>query len=278
MKAKQLVLVAAFQFVVAAGAAQADPIRIGTEGGYRPWNFVNDKGELDGFEIDLAKTLCKRMNAECTFLQNSWDGLVPGLDAGRYDVLFSGFAMTAARAEKVDMAGPYATLAMAFYTVADSPLANVEAKPPVSFDRDPAAAEAAIAEMRKHLSGQSIGVSASGLSARFVETYFKDAADVRQYRRLDEIDIDVASGRVAAGLTQLSYATEMIGRNKDVSYKLIGPAFEGGMLGQGVGALVAKGNHEMQAKFQTAIDAAIADGTVRDLSHKWFNADMTPVR
>lgn len=278
MKTKLTFVGAAFVLAATTGIAQANPIRIGTEGAYRPWNFVNEKGELDGFEIELAKNLCQRLNSECTFIQNSWDGLLPGLDAGRYEVLFSGFAMTASRAETAGMAGPYAILAMTFYTVADSPLASADAEGVVSFDRDPKAAEEAIQKMRTLLTGHTVGVSASGLSARFVESYFDGSADLKRYRRLDEIDIDVSSGRVAAGLTQLSYATDMIARTKDVSYKLIGPAFEGGMLGQGVGALVAKGNSDLQQKFQTVIDEAIKDGTIRELSEKWFSSDMTPVR
>lgn len=258
------------------GLAQAETIRIGTEGGYRPWNFVNEKGELDGFEIELAKDLCSRAKVECKFQQNTWDGLVPGLQAGRYDILFSGFAMTAGRAETVDMAGPYATLAMTFYTVADSPLASTPASGLVSFDRQPDEAKAAIETMRNAFAGHPIGVSAAGLSARFIESYFEGAADLKRYRKLDEIDVDVAAGRVAAGLTQLSYATDLIGRSKEVSYRLIGPAFEGGMLGKGVGALVAKGDKKNQELFQTAINAAASDGTIRKLSEKWFHADMTP--
>ena len=67
-------------------------IRIGTEGAYEPWNFTDASGNLVGAELDLARDLCKRMNAECEFVQQDWDGIIPALVNGKYDVIMAGMS------------------------------------------------------------------------------------------------------------------------------------------------------------------------------------------
>ena len=77
--------------VAPAGAQTKDwkKIRIGTEGAYAPWNFSEAGGKLSGFEIDLANELCKRMNAECTIVAQDWDGIIPALQASKYDAIMA---------------------------------------------------------------------------------------------------------------------------------------------------------------------------------------------
>ena len=58
---------------VASDANAAEKIRIGTEGAYPPFNFVDESGELKGFDIDIAKALCKEMKADCEFVTQDWD-------------------------------------------------------------------------------------------------------------------------------------------------------------------------------------------------------------
>ena len=72
-------------------------IRIGTEGAYEPWNFTDASGNLVGAELDLARDLCKRMNAECEFVQQDWDGIIPALVNGKYDVIMAGMSVTEER-------------------------------------------------------------------------------------------------------------------------------------------------------------------------------------
>ena len=62
-------------------------IKIATEGAYAPWNFTNAAGKLEGFEVDLANDLCKRMKAECEIVAQDWDGIIPALNAKKFDAI-----------------------------------------------------------------------------------------------------------------------------------------------------------------------------------------------
>jgi len=68
-------LVAAF----VAGPALAETVRMGTEGAYPPYNFINDKGEVDGFERELGDELCSRAKLDCVWVVNEWDSIIPNL-------------------------------------------------------------------------------------------------------------------------------------------------------------------------------------------------------
>ena len=87
---KKLIAVAAIAVALFSTAANAQAIRIGTEGAYEPWNYVNADGNLAGLDIDVMNELCKRTGLECTFVQTAWDTIIPNLNAGNYDVIAAG--------------------------------------------------------------------------------------------------------------------------------------------------------------------------------------------
>jgi polar amino acid transport system substrate-binding protein len=74
-------------------------VRIGTEGAYPPFNFINDANELDGFEIELGNELCKRAGLTCEWVINDWDTIIPNLVGGNYDTIMAGMNATEARAQ-----------------------------------------------------------------------------------------------------------------------------------------------------------------------------------
>ena len=84
-------------------------IRIGTEGAYEPWNFTDSAGNIVGAEIDLANDLCKRMSAECEFVQQDWDGIIPALVNGKYDVIMAGMSVTEERKKTISFSKAYMT-------------------------------------------------------------------------------------------------------------------------------------------------------------------------
>ena len=104
---KKLALVAAAVLALSATAANAQAIRIGTEGAYEPWNFVDASGNLAGLDIDVLNELCKRASLECTFVQTAWDTIIPNLNAGNYDVIAAGMSITDERKEAVNFTADY---------------------------------------------------------------------------------------------------------------------------------------------------------------------------
>ena len=92
-------LIAAF---ASSAFADGHTIRMGTEGAYPPYNFVNDSGEVDGFEREVGDELCKRANLTCTWVVNDWDSIIPNLVSSNYDTIIAGMSITAERDEVID--------------------------------------------------------------------------------------------------------------------------------------------------------------------------------
>ena len=86
----------------------ADKVRIGTEGAYPPWNAKDESGKLFGFEVVLAKWLCIYMKADCTMVEQDWDGMIPGLIMRKYDAIMAGMSITDERMKTINFSQGYA--------------------------------------------------------------------------------------------------------------------------------------------------------------------------
>ena len=105
--------------------ANAKSIRIGTEGAYPPWNNKNSAGELEGAEIDFGNEACKRMGVECEWVTQDWDGIIPALLNGKYDIIIAGMSITEERKEKVNFTNGYMNDGARFFVLKSSGLADL---------------------------------------------------------------------------------------------------------------------------------------------------------
>ena len=251
-------------------------IKIATEGAYAPWNF-SEGGKLVGFEVDLANELCKRMKATCDVVAQDWDGIIPALNAGKYDAIMAGMNITPKRMEAIQFSVPYAATPHGFGVLKSSPLAKL----PGSDQRfnlatdEPAAAKAAEA-MKPMLKGKVVGVQVATINADFANKYFKDVAEIREYKTTEQHDLDLAAGRLDAIFVGHGALVATMDKPDFKDVTMAGPAFRGGLLGAGVGVGIRKADTELKAKFDEAIKATIADGTMKTLSLKWFKIDAVP--
>ena len=94
------------------------------EGAYEPWNLTDSSGKIVGFEVDLANDICKRAGIEWKILAQDWDGMIPGLQAGKFDVIMDGMSITEPRIKQIMFSRPYATTPAVFMARKDSPLAK----------------------------------------------------------------------------------------------------------------------------------------------------------
>ena len=271
---------AAMMLLVGSGASAQtkdwSTIKIATEGAYKPWNFTDPSGKLVGFEVDLAEDLCKRMKAKCEIVAQAFDGVIPALNAGKFDAIMAGMNITEKRKEAIIFTQPYGRTPSTFAVLKSSPLAKLPEQGNV-YSLNPeglAVAQKSLNDLKPMLKGKVIGVQTSTAQANFLEQYFKDVIEIRQYKTTEQHDLDLLAGRVDGVFASMSYLKGVVEENKDLM--LSGPRYGGGALGFGVAVGLRKTDPDLQAKFDAAVGAAIADGTVAKLSTKWFGFDITP--
>ena len=279
MRALRLGATLAAGLTLAHGALAKDwkTVVIGMEGAYEPWNLTDSSGKIVGFEVDLAMDLCKRAGLECKIIAQDWDGMIPGLKAGKFDVIMDGMSITDERKKEIDFSKPYAVSPGAFLAPKDSALAKApDAGKLVNLDKDPKEGDAAIKGVQAALKGKTLGVQVSTTHSNFASQYLKDIATVKEYKTTDDRDLDLKSGRLDAVLEDLPTNMATASKPDGSELAVVGPEFIGGIFGPGEGMGLRKSDADLTAKFDAALAAAVADGTVKKLSEQWFKADLTP--
>src|SRR5262245_1706580 len=222
--------------------AQDSPkaITIATEGAYAPWNFVNAEGKLEGLEIDLANDLCARMKIQCTIVAQDWDGLIPALTVGKFDVIMASMFITDKRLEVIDFTQPYAVDPSSFAVAKDSDLGKLAETAQKIKLEDEAAATAAVEQLKPLLKGKVVGVQAATSNLEFLKKYFADTVEIREYKTTEQHDLDLAAGRVDALFAQQTALAATLAKPEFADYKIAGPGFLGGVFGRGTGAGLRK--------------------------------------
>jgi octopine/nopaline transport system substrate-binding protein len=252
-------------------------VRFVTEGGFLPWNYTNPDGTLGGFEIDLYKDLCRRMQVKCTIAAQSFDSIIPALLAGKYDAIIDDVAITPKREEVIAFSIPYASLCYTFATLKGSDIAKkLPAEDTVISLGDTAATTKAMDAIKPVLQDKAIGTLAAGTSVTFVDTYLKGVTLLRQYKTPEARDLDLLAGRVdvvTGSKDALLGSSKRPGNDK---MTIAGPCFQGGVVGKGAGIGLRKEDKELKAMVDKAIREAQQDGTIKRLSEAVFGMDVTP--
>jgi octopine/nopaline transport system substrate-binding protein len=280
MKSLRLLALALAAATLATGGAAAQnkwaKITIATEGAYAPWNFV-EAGKIVGFEIDLANDLCKRMKSECTIIAQDWDGIIPALNARKYDVIMAGMNITDKRLEVINFTRPYAAGPHGFAVMKGSALEKLAgAGQKFSMTTNPAESKKIIDEWRAALKGKTLGVQVSTTNSAFLEKYFKDVATIREYKTTEQHDLDLAAGRVDAIFAAHSAFVATMAQPQFKDMMIAGAGLSGDILGRGVAVGLRKADTDLHKMFDEAVLAACKDGTIKSLSMKWFKSDLSP--
>jgi len=258
-------------------SAQEKTVKIASEGAYAPWNFTGAGGKLEGFEIDLANDLCARMKVKCEIVSQDWDGIIPALQAKKYDAIMAGMNITEERLKTIAFSRPYASGPHGWAVMKGSPLEKLAgAGQRLSLDKDPDAAKKMIEEWKPLLKGKTVGTQGSTVNAAFLEKYLKDTITIREYKTTEQHDLDLAAGRLDAIFAAHSSLKASTEKPEFKDMEIVGGAVSGDVLGRGVAVGLRKDDAELKAMFDEAIQASIKDGTVKKLTEKWFKIDMTP--
>lgn len=221
-------------FALTAGMSFADTVRMGTEGAYEPYNYINDDGELDGFEKHLGDELCKRAGLTCEWVINDWDTIIPNLVSGNYDTIIAGMSITDERDEVIDFTDPYT-------------------------QPDPSAYMALSADV--NLDGAVIAAQTNTIQSGFVAA---SGGTLVEFATADETVAAVRSGEADAVLADRNYLLPIA--DADAGLVLLA---QQEMIGGGVGMGVRESDGELRAKFNTAIQSMKADGSLNALIAEW---------
>ncbi len=263
-------------FAVSATAQSHKPIKIATEGAYAPFNFKDKGGNLVGFEVDLAVDLCKRMGIQYTLVEQAWDGMIPSLLAGKYDVIMAAMSIKAKREKVISFSRTYIDGANTFVALKTSNMAGFKGKlDSITLDDVSAEEKVAMKELSDAFKGKTIGVQLGTTNEDFVKSMMPDMK-VKSYEKVDNILLDIISERIDLALVPITFLTPLMEKPEGKKIQLVGPQFTKGPFGRGVGAGIRKENSELREMFSKAINEAIADGTIRELSMKWFKFDLSP--
>lgn len=272
---RTLATLAGAVLLTSAAAAQDDwsTIRVASEGAYAPWNFTNADGELDGFEIELMRDLCDRMNAECELVSQAWDGMIPALQAGRYDAIMAGMSITEERKEVIAFSRAYATTPAIFVAPVESELAAADLpETRVDLAEVSAAEQALLDQLRGLVEGRTVGVQTATIHENFLREYMGDIT-IRTYDTQENLDLDLQAGRIDVALADQSGWQPLLEGDAGDDFTRVGPGFSGGVFGEGVGVGLRQEDEALQEKFNAAIQAALEDGTVSELAVEWFGFD-----
>ena len=274
---KFLLIVLSLSVLGLASIANSQTIRIGTEGAYPPWNNINSAGDLEGAEIDFGNEACKRMGVTCEWVTQDWDGIIPALLQGKYDIIIAGMSITEERKEKVNFTTGYMTDGARFAVLKDSGLAdlNIAGMSKVNLNNAGGKEQAAIGQLIAAMDGMTVCVQSSTIHQNFLEKHMSGAVDVKLYQAVDDHNLDLAAGRCDAILADVGSIIDFMESDGGVDVAFTGPTFSGGVFGDGVGGAVRKEDGDILEMWNAAISEMSKDGTTAEITKDWFGRDIS---
>lgn len=249
-------LLAALALAASLAHAQAPDwkkVRIGIEGAYPPFSEIGTDGKLKGFDVDITMALCAKMGAQCTLVQQEWDGMIPALQARKFDAIISSMSITEERLRQVAFTNKYY----------NTP-ARIVGKGTLPHDISVAA-----------LKGKKIGVQRSTTQDRYATAIYTGSQIVR-YGKADDAFLDLAAGRVDVLLVDSVVADlGFLKRPAGKGFAFLGqPVDDPKYFGTGSGIAVRKADAALAQKFNAAIAALRADGSYKKIEAKYFDFDV----
>lgn len=224
---------------------------IATEGGYPPFNNVNAAGEIVGFDVDLGNALCKQMGVECEFVVQEWDGIIPSLNAGKYDAVIASMYITDERLEKVAFTRPYFMAAMSMVGAKSANITDVS---------------------REAMKGKVIGAQRGTTQSEYIESMYKGVAEIRLYAKQDQVNLDLVNGRLDLQAGDLAPLIEWVNNGTDGSCcEIVGePITDSKYVGYGAGITIRKEDNDLREMFNSALATLVSNGEHKKISDQYF--------
>lgn len=237
---------------MSAAAKEWKTIRFGMDATYPPFENVDPKGQITGWEVDYANALCAKMKVTCTFQNQDWDGIIPALLSGKFDVIFSSMNETPERAKKVLFSDVY---------YATSPVWVAQAGNKSN--------DTSLAAMK----GKLVGAQSSTTFANYLDKNYK-GVEIKLYPGGDEALLDLANGRLDYAVDDELVSEQFLAKNPSCCRIVAEIPRTADIFGPGVGAAFRPEDTDLAAMFNKAIAEADADGTYKALETKYFKIDI----
>jgi len=251
MRKSLLCALAALQ--LAAFGAKAETIKFGIDANYPPFATQAADGKLQGFDVDVAHALCDSMKVTCEMVVQEWDGLIPALNAGKFDAILSSMQITDERKKAVDFTNRYYQTPSRMVT-----------KPGVAVTKD-------------SFAGKRIGVLRASTEERYARDHWgKKGVQIVPYGKVPEEFLDLKAGRIDGVFVDMVVAdSEFLKRGGKPAYDFAGPPISDTQyFGYGAGIAVKKGNPQLLARLNQAIADIRSNGAYKKLEKKYFAFDI----
>ena len=255
-------------------SANADKIRIGTEGAYPPWNSKDASGKLIGFEVELAWTLCRYIGQQCEIVEQDWDGMIPALIMRKFDAIMAGMSITDERKKAINFSQGYADEVASLAVMKGSNLEGMQTSEGINLTKKSGAVKKDLKTITQALAGKTVCVQTATIHQNFLESGDVGKVNVRTYKTQDEVNLDLASGRCDVALAAAVAFTDYAEKSKK-PVVLVGPTFSGGAFGNGVGVGIRKDDTELLKAFNSAINKARKNVDISRIATKWFGFDAS---
>ncbi|WP_050527807.1 transporter substrate-binding domain-containing protein [Pseudorhodobacter aquimaris] len=226
------------------GLKERGVMKIAMTGQYPPFNFVNDQNEVVGFDPAIGAEIAKRMGIEVEVVTTAWDGIIGGLLANKFDAVVGSMSITAEREKVIDFVGPYYNTKRAFFTVAGSDITTLE-----------------------QLDDAVVGLT---LGETHDEWARAQGYNVKTYKGLPELLMELTNGRIDVVIND---SIPVLLAMKSGQYDLAEiPAPDAEKFPAGIA--IRKGNPELKAAMQAALDEMMEDGTYLEIANEWVGGDI----
>lgn len=234
----KILLIAATTLALTAGMGSAQTVRLGTEGAYPPYNFIDQNGEVAGFERELGDELCKRAKLDCTWVTNEWDTIIPNLVSSNYDAILAAMSI------------------------------NDERKAVIAFTQSylpPAPSSYVALEEGVDLEAGVVAVQTGTVQASYVA---ETGATLLEFPNIDQVLAAIRNGEADAGFGDHEVMRPFVEESNDLVF--VGEQVE---LDEGIGIGVRQSDTELRETFDAAITSMKEDGSLNELIKKHFGDD-----
>ncbi|TXI30100.1 ABC transporter substrate-binding protein [Aquipseudomonas alcaligenes] len=241
---KKILLAAVATLAFGTQAMAADKLKIGTEGAYPPFNLIDASGKVGGFDVEIAQALCAKMGAECEVVTSDWDGIIPALNAKKFDFLAASMSITEERKQAVDFTDAYYTNKLQFIAPKSSDLKTDKAS----------------------LKGKVIGAQRATIAGTWLEDNLADTVEIKLYDTQENAYLDLSSGRLDGVLADKFVNWEWLKSDAGKDFEFKGePVFDNDKI-----AIAVRKGDPLREKLNAALKAIVEDGTYKQINDKYF--------